>query len=90
MIELNPFLPFEYLNFAEQFHNAFHELAERHPTASWPRYFLLCHSIELALKAHLLLRGASPEERWDGVPPVRGMRCRSSISTSLHKQFLVM
>jgi hypothetical protein len=62
MIELNPFLPFEYLNFAEQFHNAFHELAERHSTASWPRYFLLCHSIELALKAHLLLRGASPEE----------------------------
>jgi hypothetical protein len=59
------FLPFEYLNYAEQFHNAFHELREHHPTASWPRYFLLCHSVELALKAFLLHRGATLDELKD-------------------------
>jgi hypothetical protein len=56
------FLPFEYLSFANQFHSAFHELAVRPPPFSWPRYFLLCHSIELALKAFLLHRGATLEE----------------------------
>ena len=59
------FLPFEYLAYAEQFHSAFHELTGRHPTASWPRYFLLCHSIELALKAFLLHRGATLDELRD-------------------------
>ena len=63
------FLPSEYLGYAEQFHDAFHELAERHPNASWPRYFLLCHSIELALKAFLLHRGATLDELKD-----RGLR----------------
>jgi hypothetical protein len=59
------FLPFEYLDYAVQFHSAFHELKERHPLASWPRYFLLCHSIELALKAFLLHRGATLDELKD-------------------------
>ena len=59
------FLPFEYLDYAEQFHDAFHELREHPPTASWPRYFLLCHSVELALKAFLLHRGATLDELKD-------------------------
>jgi hypothetical protein len=33
-----------------------------HPSISWPRYFLLCHSIELALKAYLAKLGATPEQ----------------------------
>jgi hypothetical protein len=57
-----PFLPFDYLDFAEQFHAAFHELPERPAPLSWPRYFLLCHSIELALKAYLALVGTTPEQ----------------------------
>ena len=58
----NPFTAFEYLDFADQFYNAFHELAERPPQLSWPRYFLLCHSIELALKAYLAKFGATVEQ----------------------------
>jgi hypothetical protein len=27
------------------------------PSPAWPRYFLLCHTIELALKGYLILRG---------------------------------
>jgi hypothetical protein len=61
MTDPSSFLHLEYLDHAIQFHDAFHELRERHPTASWPRYFLLCHSVELALKAFLLQRGATPE-----------------------------
>jgi HEPN domain-containing protein len=60
--EPNPILPFEYLDFADQFYKAFHELRERPAPLSWPRYFLLCHSIELALKAYLALFGTAPAE----------------------------
>jgi hypothetical protein len=62
MTEPNPFTAFEYLDFADQFYNAFRELRERPPPLSWPRYFLLCHSIELALKAYLAMYGATPEK----------------------------
>ena len=56
------YLPFEYLDYAEQFFEAFEQLPEERPGGppSWPRYFLLCHSIELALKAYLALRGSTP------------------------------
>jgi hypothetical protein len=56
------YLPFEYLDYAEQFFEAFKQLPEERPEGplSWPRYFLLCHSIELALKAYLALRGTTP------------------------------
>jgi hypothetical protein len=37
---------------------AFRALPSGNPP-SWPRYFLLCHAIELALKAFLILRGVS-------------------------------
>ena len=58
------YLPFEYLDYAEQFFEAFKQLPEERPEGppSWPRYFLLCHSIELALKAYLARRGATPEQ----------------------------
>jgi len=37
---------------------AFRALPRGNPP-SWPRYFLLCHAIELALKAFLISRGVS-------------------------------
>jgi HEPN domain len=62
MTEPNPFTAFDYLDYAIQFHNAFHELKQQPPPLSWPRYFLLCHSIELALKAYLAKLGVTPEQ----------------------------
>jgi HEPN domain len=56
------FRPIQYLDFADQFYSAFHQLPERPPPFSWPRYFLLCHSIELALKAYLAQVGATLEQ----------------------------
>lgn len=43
---------------AAEFERAYHALPPT-PPPSWPRYFLLCHSIELALKAWLMLHGKS-------------------------------
>src|SRR6476646_8231916 len=50
----NPFTAFEYYAYADQFYDAFYKLGadHLHPSISWPRYFLLCHTIELALKAY--------------------------------------
>ena len=46
----------------EPVYDAFNKLGADHlqPSISWPRYFLLCHSIELALKAYLAKLGATP------------------------------
>ena len=58
----NPFTAFEYYAYADQFYDAFNKLRDHlHPSISWPRYFLLCHSIELALKAYLAKLGATPK-----------------------------
>jgi hypothetical protein len=59
--ESDPRPPFRYLDYAEQYFKALEHLpAERPGTPpSWPRYLLLCHSIELALKAYLALRGTA-------------------------------
>jgi hypothetical protein len=46
---------------AVEFEKAYHAVPEP-PPFSWPRYFLLCHSIELALKAWLMLHGVSEAE----------------------------
>jgi hypothetical protein len=62
MTEPNPFTAFDYLEYAIQFHNAFHELKQQQPPLYWPRYFLLCHAIELALKAFLAKLGATPDQ----------------------------
>src|SRR5215475_3772563 len=61
-IEPDLLLTLDYLDYAAQFFEAFNKLPERHPPPSWPRYFFLCHSIELALKAYLTLRGVNPEQ----------------------------
>ena len=60
----NPFTAFEYYAYADQFYDAFYKLGadHLHPSISWPRYFLLCHTIELALKAYLAKLGATPEQ----------------------------
>lgn len=41
---------------AEEFYQAYRDLPVGKPL-SWPRYFMLCHAIELALKAYLTGRG---------------------------------
>jgi hypothetical protein len=62
---LQRFRPNQFLDFADQFYSAFHELRKRPPPFSWPRYFLLCHSIELALKAYLAEHGATVDQLKD-------------------------
>jgi hypothetical protein len=46
---------------AMEFEKAYHAVPEM-PPLSWPRYFLLCHSIELALKAFLTFHGESESD----------------------------
>jgi HEPN domain-containing protein len=54
--------PGDHLRLAEDFYQAFRDLPRRHPPQSWPRYFMLCHAIELALKAYLAYHGKTPKE----------------------------
>ena len=61
MTKADPFTEFEYLAYADQFYWSFYKLPDLYPSISWPRYFLLCHAIELALKAYLAKLGATPE-----------------------------
>jgi hypothetical protein len=42
---------------AEEFLQAYRALPKNTPPPDWPRYFLLCQSIELALKAYLVGHG---------------------------------
>ncbi len=51
-------MPHMFLERAEEFYQAFRDLPPT-PPPSWPRYFMLCHAIELALKAYLSARGKS-------------------------------
>ena len=39
-----------------------YKLPTLYPSVSWPHYFLLCHAIELALKAYLAKVGATREQ----------------------------
>jgi hypothetical protein len=55
---------FDYLERAEQFYIAFDDLPKR-PPPSWPRYFMLCHAIELALKAYLAAHGTTAQQLKD-------------------------
>ena len=52
----------EYLRLARDFLQAFRDLPQRPPPLSWPRYLMLCHAVELLLKAFLLHRGTKLEE----------------------------
>ena len=54
----------DFLGRADEFWLAYRDLPKRAPPG-WPRYFLLCHSIELALKAYLALRGVSVRDLRD-------------------------
>ena len=62
VLDDQPWLLFQdYLYRAQEFYDAFRQLPAGAPP-SWPRYFRLCHAIELALKAFLALHGATPKE----------------------------
>jgi hypothetical protein len=66
---------FEALDRAEEFFEAFGQLPPlpRGRWISWPRYFLLCHAVEIGLKAFLAARGVSVGElRTDFGPLLSG------------------
>ena len=50
-----------YFERAMEFEKAYYALPET-PPPSWPRYFLLCHMIELALKTFLKFHGKSESD----------------------------
>jgi hypothetical protein len=50
----------DFLQLAEEFYRAY-DLPSR-PPPNWPRYFMLCHAIELGLKAYLAHHGASHQQ----------------------------
>lgn len=52
----------DYLQLAEDFFQAYRDLPCRPPPHSWPRYLMLCHAVELALKAYLFHHRATPKE----------------------------
>jgi hypothetical protein len=61
--EPEPCPEFGFYAYADQFYDAFNKLeGHLHPSVSWPRYFLLCHSIELALKAYLAKIGMTEKQ----------------------------
>jgi HEPN domain-containing protein len=51
----------DFLERAEEFLRACRALPKRTPP-DWPRYFMACHAVELALKAFLAARGRSVDE----------------------------
>jgi hypothetical protein len=53
--------PFDFLERAEDCYQAFLALPEGRPP-SWPRYFMLCHAIEVALKGYLALYGVTDRQ----------------------------
>ena len=58
-----PNFDLEALERAEVFFDAFRQLRPGVDiTTSWPRYFLLCHAIELALNAFLALHRVTPKQ----------------------------
>jgi hypothetical protein len=51
-------ISYDFFGRAVQFQRAFGELPDPgYPPHDWPRYFMLCHAIELALKAFLAHKG---------------------------------
>ena len=66
----NAVLHLQHLELAEEFYKAFRDLPPKGPSGipiSWPRYFMLCHATELALKAFLLAHGWT-EQQMKGRP----------------------
>jgi len=61
----NPLLDHQHLELAEEFYEAFRKLPPNGPSGipiNWPRYFMLCHATELALKAFLLAHGWTEQQ----------------------------
>ena len=56
------FRPGDHLWLAEDSFQAYRDLPRRPPPRSWPRYLMLCHAVELALKAFLFHHGAKPKD----------------------------
>ena len=61
-------LALNYLERAEEFMQAFRNL-QADPPPAWPRYFLLTHAVELALRTYLIQTGV-PDGKLRG-PPLR-------------------
>jgi len=64
----SPVADLQHLELAEEFYKAFRDLPQNGPSGvpvNWPRYFALCHAIELALKAFLLAHGWSDQQTRD-------------------------
>lgn len=68
--------PGDHLRLAEDFYQAFRHLHRRYPPQSWPRYFMLCHAVKLALKAYLFYRGKTPKE-------LKALKLRHSLKALL-------
>ena len=61
----SPVADLPYLELAEEFYQAFRDLPPNGPSGipvNWPRYFALCHAIELALNAFLLAHGMTEQQ----------------------------
>ena len=56
-----PVLHLDFLELADEFLWTYHHAPPTGPPY-WPRYFLLCHAIELVLKAYLALYGFTQNE----------------------------
>jgi HEPN domain-containing protein len=54
--------PFDHFELALQFLDSY-KFAHNTRPPNWPRYFLACHAVELALKSFLLQRGLSEDEK---------------------------
>jgi hypothetical protein len=54
-------VPPDYLGRADEFFQAYADLPVRDPP-NWPRYFMLCHAIELTLKSYLFAKGKTVSE----------------------------
>jgi hypothetical protein len=77
----SPLTHLQHLELAEDFYQAFRDLPKDSPAGlpiSWPRYFMLCHSIELALRAFLLAQGANEAQ-------LRALGTRHNIVILLNK-----
>jgi|SRR6516225_12095013 len=60
----NPVLHLDFLKLADEFLWTYHHAPPTRPPY-WPRYFLLCHAIELVVKAYLALHGFTQDQLQD-------------------------
>lgn len=61
----SPVADLQYFELAEEYYQAFRHLPPNGPSGipvNWPRYFVLCHAVELALNAFLLAHGMTEQQ----------------------------